>query len=88
MSPAQRAVIADRLKRELESALVEYESASKKFAEIVSGVPSGSSTSDSILALQQTGEASRTTLHRYVAALEAYHNFQLHGIVPVESSPE
>jgi hypothetical protein len=84
----RHAIIGDRLREQVQWALLEYKAASQRFRDISSALINGLSSARAVRKAVQAGEAARTALDHYVSALETYNDFRIRGIGPCKHSAE
>lgn len=79
--------IEDLLKRQLDTARVDWEAAQNRFRSLVKDLPGTIPQPDGNLHIRQAGEATRATLQNYRRALKQFTEYTLSGTVPKDIAP-
>jgi len=82
MPDDEKADIARKLIEEVLKAQRRQRRASRRFAEVIRGTPSGLPYSDGAFRIKQAGQEARLAFQLYSRALERYSEFIRHGVMP------
>ena len=82
-----RSGIEDLLKRQLDTARVDYEAAHQRFRLLMKDIPGTIPHPDGNLQIRQAGETTRAALQNYKLALKRFTDYTLSGAAPKDLAP-